>query len=156
MYSIQCSDSHVAGMGNPVPTLSRAPIPQAALPYTAFVGHRSDSIYGGHGYLASSYGVQFSSYGGLQYGADLRWHAPLKGLLVGLSRINQDITSKGAPPNPSPGGGVPISYSSVSKADWINQFYGEYIVGKLRIDSEYRRCDRCEASGCSPSLLLRE
>jgi len=106
--------------------------------YTAFVGHRSDSIYGGYAYLASSYGVQFSSYGGLQYGADLRWHTPLKGLLVGLSRINQDITTKGTSPNPSPGG-APIPYSSVSKADWINQFYGEYIVGKLRIDSEYRR-----------------
>ena len=106
--------------------------------YTAFVGHRSDSIYSGYAYLASSYGVHFSSYGGPQYGGDLRWHTPLKGLLVGLSRINQDITTKGTSPNPSPGA-APFPYSSVSKADWINQFYGEYIAGKLRIDSEYRR-----------------
>ncbi|HKN71744.1 MAG TPA: hypothetical protein VJX30_11975 [Terriglobales bacterium] len=106
--------------------------------YTAFVGHRSDGIYGGFAYLASSYGVHFSSYGGLQYGADLRWNTPLKGLLVGISRINEDITAKGTSPNPNPGG-APLPYSSVSKADWINQFYGEYIVGKLRIDSEYRR-----------------
>ncbi len=106
--------------------------------YTAFVGHRSDSIYSGYAYLATSYGVHFSSYGGPQYGADLRWHTPLKGLLVGLSRINQDITTKGTSPNANPGG-APLPYSSVSKADWINQFYGEYLVGKLRIDSEYRR-----------------
>ncbi len=106
--------------------------------YTAFVGHRSDSIYSGYAYLATSYGVHFSSYGGPQYGADLRWHTPLKGLLVGLSRINQDITTKGTSPNANPGG-APLPYSSVSKADWINQFYGEYLVGKLRIYSEYRR-----------------
>lgn len=30
-------------------------------------------------------------------------------------------------------------YSAVSRADWTNQFYGEYASGKLRIDSEYRR-----------------
>jgi hypothetical protein len=59
-------------------------------------------------------------------------------LLVGISRINQDITTKGIAANPIPGG-APTPYSSVSKADWINQFYGEYIVGKWRVDSEYRR-----------------
>ncbi len=31
----------------------------------------------------------FTSYGGPQYGADLRWTTPLKGLLVGISRMNE-------------------------------------------------------------------
>jgi hypothetical protein len=32
-----------------------------------------------------------------------------------------------------------VPYSEFSKADWTNQFYGEYTRGRLRIDSEYRR-----------------
>jgi len=110
-----------------------------ALSYTAYAGHRSDSIYSGAAYLASEYKVYFTRYGGLQYGADLRWNAPLKGLLIGVSRMNEDITDAAKFINPlNPGAGF-VPYSAVSKADWTNQFYGEYTVGKLRIDSEYRR-----------------
>ena len=32
-----------------------------------------------------------------------------------------------------------LPYSSVTKADWTNQFYGQYSKGKLQLDSEYRR-----------------
>jgi hypothetical protein len=32
-----------------------------------------------------------------------------------------------------------VPYSEFSKADWTNQFYGQYTVRRLRIDSEYRR-----------------
>jgi len=110
-----------------------------ALSYTAYAGHRSDSIYSGAAYLASEYKVYFTRYGGLQYGADLRWNAPLKGLLIGVSRMNEDITDAAKFINPlNPGAGF-VPYSAVSKADWTNQFYGEYTVGKLRIDLEYRR-----------------
>jgi hypothetical protein len=108
------------------------------LAYTAYAGHRSDSIYSGYPYLLSQFGTHFKSFGGLQYGADLRWSTPLKGLLLGASRMNQDTTGKGTSVNPlNPTGGV-IPYSESSKADWTNQFYGEYSSGKLRIDSEYR------------------
>jgi len=110
-----------------------------ALSYTAYAGHRSDSIYSGAAYLASEYKVYFTRYGGLQYGADLRWNAPLKGVLIGVSRMNEDLTDRARFINPlNPGAGF-VPYSAVSKADWTNQFYGEYTVGKLRIDSEYRR-----------------
>ncbi len=109
------------------------------LSYTAYAGHRSDSLYSGNAYLASEYRVYYSSYGGLQYGGDLRWNTPLKGLLIGASRINGDLTGKARFINPlNPGAGF-VPYSEVSKADWINQFYGEYTAGKLRIGSEYRR-----------------
>jgi hypothetical protein len=109
------------------------------LSYTGYVGHRSDSEYSGYRYYLSSFGAQIKSYGGLQYGADLRWSTPLKGLLIGVSRMNEDITAKGLAINPfSPGVGL-VSYSEFSKADWTNQFYGEYTKGRLRIDSEYRR-----------------
>lgn len=109
------------------------------LSYTAYAGHRSDGTYGAYLYLSSQYVGDLDSYGGLQYGGDLRWNTPLNGLLVGASRMNEDISGKGTYLNPSnPGAGL-VPYSEASKADWTNQFYGEYTVGKLRIDSEYRR-----------------
>jgi hypothetical protein len=109
------------------------------LSYTAYAGHRSDSLYSGYPYLASQFGIYYSRIGGLQYGCDLRWDTPLKGLVIGGSRMNEDVTAYGTFRNPiNPGAGL-VPYSESAKADWTNQFYGEYTLGKLRIDSEYRR-----------------
>jgi hypothetical protein len=124
------------------------------LSYTGFAGHRSDSIYSGYPYYLSSFGAQIKSFGGLQYGGDLRWSTPLKGFLVGASRLDEDITGKGSAINPfNPGAGL-VPYSETSKADWANQFYGEYTVGRLRIDAEYRRYWRNQElfSGTSESF----
>jgi hypothetical protein len=107
--------------------------------YTAYVGHRSDSIYSGIAYLLTEYGIVGSSYRGLQYGGDLRWNTPAKGLLIGASRLNEDLTDHATIQNPFNPGGGSIPFVAVSKADWLNQFYGEYVVRKLRIDAEYRR-----------------
>ena len=75
--------------------------------YTAYAGHRSDSIYSGYAYLASQYDVHYSRYGGLQYGGDLRWNTPLRGLLVGVSRMNEDLTGNATFISPfNPGGGL--------------------------------------------------
>jgi hypothetical protein len=109
------------------------------LSYTAYAGHRSDSIYSGYAYLASQYDVHYSRYGGLQYGGDLRWNTPLRGLMVGMSRMNEDLTGNATFISPfDPAGGF-VPYTDASKADWTNQFYGEYTRGKLQVDSEYRR-----------------
>jgi hypothetical protein len=109
------------------------------LSYTAYAGQLSDSKHGGYAYLASEYQIYFSSSGGLQFGGDLRWKTPLKGLLIGASRVNQNFDVKGKALNPlEPGAGF-VPYSAISKGDGITQFYGEYLAGKLRIDSEYRR-----------------
>ena len=124
------------------------------LSYTAYAGHRSDSIYSGYPYYFSSFGAHITSFGGLQYGADLRWNTPLKALLIGASRMNEDITGKGSAINPFNPGAALVPYSEASKADWVNQFYGEYTVGRLRIDSEYRRYWRNQElfSGTSQSF----
>lgn len=122
--------------------------------YTAYAGHRSDSIYNGYEYLASSYKLYYSSYGGLQYGGDLRWHTPLKGLLIGASRMNEDLTGKGTFINPfNPDAGL-LPESGHSKADWTNQFYAEHIAGKLRIDMEYRRFLHDERDDSGVTLLF--
>jgi hypothetical protein len=48
------------------------------LSYTVYAGHRSDSIYSGYPYLLTQFGTHFTSFGGLQYGGDLRWNTPAR------------------------------------------------------------------------------
>jgi hypothetical protein len=147
VYPLDLHDGTIAHLGGDVYggiALKRL----GSLSYTVFAGHRSDSVNGGYLYLLRDRGINMTTYGGLQYGADLRWNTPLKGLLAGISRINEDITGKGiavcspAVPiscqafNPNGGAGT---YQEHSHRDWINQFYGEYTVGNLKFDSEYRR-----------------
>jgi hypothetical protein len=139
VYPTDLRDATIAHMGGDIYGNVSLKHRLGDLSYTAYAGHRSDSVYSGVMYLASQYGLHYSSYGGLQYGGDLRWKTPLKGLLIGASRMNEDITGKGTFINPlDPGAGF-VPESDHSKVDWINQFYGEYTVGKLRIDSEYHR-----------------
>ncbi len=106
------------------------------LAYTAYAGRRRDSNYSGYAYFVMRYGVESSELNALQYGGDLRWKTAVKGLLIGASRLNQEVTDSGTVTNEILG---TVAYSAVSKSDWTNQFYGQYSVGKLRIDSEYRR-----------------
>ncbi len=107
--------------------------------YTAYAGHSTDSIYSGYTYLAQRYGVSYTDSTALKYGGDLRWNTPVPGLLIGVSRTNQDTAAKVKSVNPLHPTAGPVAYTAVSKADWTNQFYGEYRRGKLQIDSEYRR-----------------
>jgi hypothetical protein len=106
------------------------------LAYTAYAGTRRDSNYSGYAYFLMRYGVSNSELTALQYGGDLRWKTPLKRLLIGASRLNQELTDKGTVANAVLG---TVPFTAVSKSDWTNQFYGRYNVGKLQIDSEYRR-----------------
>lgn len=107
--------------------------------YTVYAGHRSDSVYSGYPYLISQWGTHLHSMGGLQYGADLRWNAPLPGFMVGVSRMNEDITAKGTFVSFwDPAAGV-VPYFESSRADWTNQFYGQYNIKRVRVDGEYRR-----------------
>lgn len=109
------------------------------LSYTGFVGHRSDSIYSGYPYLVARFDVYLRSMGGLQYGGDLRWSTPVKGLTIGASRMNEEITAKGSFVNLfNPSAGL-APYETSSTAFWTNGYYGQYVVRKLRIDAEYRR-----------------
>ena len=139
IYPTDLRDVTLAHLGGDIYGDIRLSDHLGTLSYTAYAGHRNDSIYDGYPLLLQSQGVYLKTQGGLQYGADLRWKTPLKGLLVGLSRINQDITATGLTVNQLDPAGPLEAFSSTSKAVWTNQFYGQYGKGKLRIDSEYRR-----------------
>ena len=139
VYPTDLRDATIAHLGGDVYGTISLKHGRGDLTYTVYAGHRSDSIYSGYTYLVTQYGIFDSRFGGLQYGADLRWNTPLKGLLIGVSRLNQDTTAKATffnPRNPSAGF---VPETEGSKADWTNQFYGQYTRGKLRFDSEYRR-----------------
>jgi hypothetical protein len=107
--------------------------------YTVFAGHISDGQYTGFHYLAAAHQLRYSRYGGLLYGADLRWDTPLRGLLLGASRLNQNLSGHGTFTGHLFPGVSSLPESDTSKPDWTNQFYGQYKAGNLRIDSEYRR-----------------
>ena len=139
VYPTDLRDATIAHLGGDIYGKVSLPRSMGSVSYTAYAGHRSDSLHGGNAYLASEFGVHYSSYSGPQYGGDLRWTTPLKGLLIGSSRVNGDLTGRATFINPlNPTAGI-VPYSEVSKADWTDQFYGRYTVGKLRVDSEYRR-----------------
>lgn len=108
-----------------------------SLMYTAFAGERDDSRYGGYFYLEQTPPpvLILNSISALQYGGDLRWNTPVKGLLVGVSRFSESNQGDGTF-NPGPGF---MPFTQSSKADWNNQFYGQYIRGRFELDAEYRR-----------------
>jgi hypothetical protein len=107
--------------------------------YTGYAGFRSDSLYSGYPYLMREYWINLQSLKGRQYGADLRWNLPIPGLMVGASRMNQCITGRGSFVNLLDPTAGPVPFRSTMKPYWTNQFYGEYIVRRLRLDAEYRR-----------------
>jgi len=140
MYPVDLRDCTIAHTGGDVYgniRLKRL----GGLSYTAYAGDRRDSLYGGYPYLLHQFGIALSNYGGLQYGADLRWNTPVKGLLAGVSHMREDITGTGMF-DPSVTAPVPKSWESYkewSNKDQTNQLYTEYTIGNLRLDGEYRR-----------------
>jgi len=116
--------------------------------YTGYVGNRQDTRYGGYLLMLQDRGVNMNSYGGLQYGADLKWSTPLKGLLLGGSHMREHITGTGSascgPTSP------PINcqtWNSVSAGNYMEKSRkdettfgsGEFTAGNLRVAGEYRR-----------------
>lgn len=139
VYSTDLRDTTIAHTGGDIYGDIALPHRLGELSYTAYAGHRSDSIYSGYAYLLVQWDTHLSGLGGLQYGFDLRWKPPIQGLLVGASRIDQDISANGTMLDYfNPSNGV-VPYFESSKADWSNQFFAEYKRARLTVDGEYRR-----------------
>ena len=92
VYPTDLRDATIANLGGDIYGRISLDRRFGDLAYTAFTGHRSDSIRSGYPYLLSQYQTLFKRLGGLQYGMDLRWETPVKGLLVGISRMNEDTS----------------------------------------------------------------
>ena len=139
VYPTDLRDTTIAHSGADLYGNLSLPYRAGELSYTAYAGHRNDSVHSGYPYLLTQWGVFFRSMGGLQYGGDLRWNTRVKGLMVGASRMNQAITGHGSIVNIfAPSSGL-IPYQTSTDAYWTNQFYGQYRRGKFGFDAEYRR-----------------
>jgi hypothetical protein len=141
VYPIDMHDANIAHTGGDlygdVPLGRRA----GSLSYTVYGGARYDSHYSGYPYALrkTAAPVDLTSNGGPQYGSDLRWHAPLPELLVGISRLNEHDNATGTfVPFWNPAAGT-IPYWGYTRHYWLNQYYGTYSKGRLRLASAYRR-----------------
>jgi hypothetical protein len=140
MYPVDMRSSTIAHTGGDL--YGEIPLKRfGSLSYTAYAGQRKDSQYGGYPYLLHTFGISMEDYGGLVVGQDLRWKTPLKGFLVGASHMDEQITGTGKVDlSVALGGPKGLEpYSESSNKDQTNQVYGQYAVGNLRVDSEYRR-----------------
>jgi hypothetical protein len=153
VYPLDMHDANIAHMGGDlygdVPLGRRS----GALSYTVYGGERRDSYYGGYPYALRKTvaPISLTSNGGPQYGADLRWQTPLRGLLVGISRMNQHDEGTGTfVPFWNPAAGK-IRYWEYTRHYWLNQYYGQYSKGSLHLASEYRRAyiDAVDFNGTS-------
>jgi hypothetical protein len=130
MYPLDLRSSTIAHVGGDLYgdiSLKRL----GSLSYTAYVGFQPTDRYGGWVYGFKEYGINLTRLNGRLEGGDLRWKAPLQGLLAGASYLNQDLHA-----------GATIqsrSYSLSSTHDETSQFYVQYIRDRLRLDGEYRR-----------------
>jgi hypothetical protein len=132
VYPIDLRASDIAHFGGDVYGNVGLGHKRGSLSYTAYAGIRGDSIYGGYEYFLQTVHNFTKHYGGLQYGGDLRWNTPIKGLTVGASRLEEDLKGFGIRL------GVPVHEWSITP-DFTNQYYAEYVWGRLRFDAEAKR-----------------
>ena len=153
IYPTDMRESTIAHMGGDFYGDVRLGKGLGTLSYTAFAGIREDSQYGGYPYLLRPVGISYHSYGGIQYGGDLRWKTPLEGLTVGMSRMNERIEGDGSW---TMAGYGTFATHEESIDDWMNQFYGRYTKGKFSFDAEYRRYYRNQAILSGMSIITTD
>jgi hypothetical protein len=139
VYPIDLRDASIAHLGGDIYGREKLGHNLGSIAYTAYGGRRSDNMHSGYPYLLSGLaGIYMTSYGGPVFGGDLRWNPPVRGLTVGMSRLNEMITGKGSYDGKL---GIPAQphYQENSKHDWTNQYYGRFVKEKLHAESEYRR-----------------
>ena len=64
-----------------------------AIVYTAYVGRRRDTYNGGYPYMLRGVGIDYTTYGGRQTGADVRWQA--RDFQFGAAHMVGDIKGTG-------------------------------------------------------------
>jgi hypothetical protein len=139
VYPIDLRDASIAHEGGDIYGKVKLPNKLGTIAYTAYGGRRADNMHSGYPYLLTGIaGITLNSYGGPVFGGDFRWNTPVRGLTVGISRLNEMITGKGSYNGQL---GIPAQphYWENSKHDWTNQYYGRMVKEKFHAESEYRR-----------------
>jgi len=139
VYPIDLRDASISHEGGDIYGKESLPHKLGSIAYTAYGGRRADNMHSGYPYLLTGLaGITLTSYGGPVFGGDFRWNPPVRGLTVGISRLNEMITGKGSYSGQL---GIPAqpNYQENSKHDWTNQYYGRLVKEKFHVESEYRR-----------------
>jgi hypothetical protein len=137
VYSTDLRDGTIAHTG--VDVYGRLNVKSAgAIVYTVYAGDRRDTYNGGYPYMLRGVGIDYTDYGGLQIGTDLRWQA--RDFQFGAAHMRGDIKGTGTwtfsfPPGTPP---VTIPTEEHSNDDHTTQVFGQYAAGRVKIDAEYR------------------
>ncbi|MBN8732371.1 MAG: hypothetical protein J0L64_17650 [Acidobacteria bacterium] len=147
LYSVDARGDTIAHLGADL--YGTIPAGDAgSLAYTVYGGKRPSDMQGGfvYGLETSSLvttpsgpvyvvaiGKQIDSYSGPTYGADLRWSAPLPGLLLGGSYMKLDTTIRGSYLS----NGRP--YENHTLRNDLIAAYGQYTWRQLEFTGEYRK-----------------
>ena len=134
VYPLDLRDANISHLGGDVygtVSLARA----GSLAYTAYGGHRDDGAHSAYPYFLLARGTTQSTYRGSQFGWDVRWNAPVEGLVVGVSRLDERLHGEGIRL------GLPNREKS-ARPDTTIQYFGQYAAGKLRADAEYKHFNR--------------
>jgi hypothetical protein len=144
LYPIDRRDESIAHTGGDLfGTVQLAKAGSAS--YTGFVGNFSDTPDSGYIYSLKPTGIQMKNYGGFSAGGDLRWNAPLPGLVVGGSYMLQYPHGSGdcvASRCVSKNKGGIGPYWEKERKDFSIQLYGQYTIDKFRLYGEHRRTER--------------
>ncbi len=141
LYPVDLRGETIAHVGGDV--YGYVPLQKAgSLAYTAYAGYRPGDLDGGFAYglkaVSSSTrtSTKVTSYDGHVWGGDLRWNAPVAGLLLGTSLYGQHLHAQGITTSVTNGKQTP--YVLETRVDRTVALYSEYQVGGLRLNGEYR------------------
>jgi len=134
VYPLDLRDANISHLGGDVyGTVSLKGA--GSISYTAYAGHRDDSVHSAYPYFLLARGTLNSTYRGYQWGGDVRWNTPVQGLLVGVSGLGERLHGEGIRL------GLPNREKS-RRPDTTFQYFGQYAVGNLKVDTEYKHFNR--------------
>lgn len=103
-----------------------------SLSYTVYAGTRPYDTHGGYRYSANALGLTISTFHATTYGADLRWNAPLDGLLAGASYIKSANRGQGL-------NAVGSIYEANQFKDVTTVIFAQFQRAGLLLETEYSR-----------------
>jgi hypothetical protein len=117
--------SHVGGeVYGSLPFGSRA----GKLQYRGYAGQATLDLHGGYVKQLADEGLAFTTApGGMIYGGDLRWEAPLTGLMIGASAFIEALNGT------APGGSIRVPPTFIAAE------YAQFSEGRFYFAGEYRR-----------------
>ena len=114
-----------------------------ALSWSAFGGSRGQRRNEGFVMSMASLGIAIGDCSGTIAGGDLRWKAPLDGLLMGASYSHTDLSAPNATMESWP---LPVTTTTEQR-----QLYAQYEKGKFTLSAEYRASPTRISMGPTPA-----